>query len=69
MKSVGTFVGNPTAIFQTIMDKTLPLSMGPIEVTFLLLFVIAIFFGVVYSKRVRTCIGYLVGHGIGQGNF
>jgi len=64
-KSVCTFAGNLSAIFQTIMDVTLPFSIGPIEVTFLLLFVIAIFFGVVYSKRLRTCISYLAGQGIG----
>jgi|GEM_PF-5105137 len=64
-KSVCTFIGNPSAIFQTIMDVILPLSMGPIEATFLLLFVVAVFFGVVYSKRLRICISYLVGQGIG----
>ncbi len=64
-KSVCAFIGNPSAIFQTIMDVTLPLSMGPNEITFMLLFVTAIFFGVVYSKRLRICISYLVGQGIG----
>lgn len=64
-KSVCTFIGNPSAIFQTIMDVPLPLVMGPIEVTFLLLSLMAIFFGVVYSKRLRICISYLVGQGIG----
>jgi len=64
-KSACTFVGNPSAIFQTIMDMTLPLSIEPIEVTILILFVVAFFFGVVYSKRLRICISYLVGHGIG----
>jgi len=65
MKSVCTFAGNPSAIFQTIMDVTVPLSIGPNEITFLVLFVVAIFFGVVYSKRLRICIGYLVGDRIG----
>ena len=64
-KSVCTFIGNPSAIFQTIMDVTLPLSIGPIEIMFLLLSLMAIFFGVVYSKRLRICISYLVGQGIG----
>ena len=64
-KSVCMFIGNPAAIFQTIMDVTLPLSIGPIEITFLLLSLIAIFFGVVYSIRLRMCISYLVGQGIG----
>ncbi|MDH5451354.1 MAG: hypothetical protein OEY40_03010 [Candidatus Bathyarchaeota archaeon] len=64
-KSGCTFVGKPSAIFQTIMDMTLPLSIGPIEVTFLILFVVAVSFGVVYSKHLHTCISYLVGHGIG----
>lgn len=64
-KSACTFVGNPPAIFQTIMDMTLPLAIGPIEVTFLISFVVAVFFGVVYSKRLRICISYLVGQGIG----
>ena len=64
-KSVCTFAGNLSAIFQTIMDVTLPLSIGPIEITFLLLFVVTIFLGVVYSKRLRICISYLVGQGIG----
>ena len=64
-KSACTFAENPPAIFQTIMDMTLPLSIGPIEVTFLTLFVVAAFFGVVYSKHLHTCISHLVGHGIG----
>jgi len=64
-KSACMLIGKPSAIFQTIMDVMLPLSMGPIEVTLLLLSLMAIFFGVVYSKRVRICISYLVGQGIG----
>ncbi|UCF59494.1 MAG: hypothetical protein JSV15_03555 [Candidatus Bathyarchaeota archaeon] len=64
-KSGCTFVGNSSAIFQIIMDMTLLLSIGPIEVTFLILFVVAVFFGVVYSKRLHICMSYLVGHGIG----
>jgi galactitol-specific phosphotransferase system IIC component len=60
-KSVCAFAGNPSAIFQAIMDVTVPLSIGPTEMTFLVLFVIAIFFGVVYSKRLRIFIDYLVG--------
>ena len=64
-KSACMLIGKPSAIFQTIMDGMLPLSMEPIEATFLLLFVVAIFFGVVYSKRMRIRISYLVGQRIG----
>jgi len=64
-KNACMLIGNPSAIFQTIMDVMFPLSMGPIEIMFLLLFVVAIFFGVVYSKRLRICISYLVGQRIG----
>lgn len=65
MKSVCMFAGNPSAIFKTIMDVTVPLSIGPTEMTFLVLFVITIFFGVVYLKRLRICFDYLVGDRIG----
>jgi len=64
-RSVCTFAETSSAIFQTIMDVTAPLSIGPTEITFLFLFVIAIFLGVAYSRRLRICINYLVGHGIG----
>jgi len=64
-KSACMLIGKPSAIFQTIIDVIPPLSMGPIEVTFLLLFVVTIFFGVVYSKRVRIFTSYWVGQRIG----
>lgn len=65
MKGVWIFLGEPTAIFQMIMDATLPLSMGPNEVAFLLLAFTAAFIGFAYSKRVRVCIDYLWGRRIG----
>ena len=68
-KSVFMFMGEPVAIFQMVMDAMLPLSMGPIEVTFLIAFIVSFCLGLVYSRRVRMCIGQLVGQGIGQGNF
>jgi hypothetical protein len=64
-KSACTLSGNPSAVFQTIMDMTLPLSIGPTEATFLILFVVAFFFGVVYSKHLHICISYLASDGIG----
>ena len=64
-KGVWMFMGEPTAIFQMVMEATVPLSMGPNEVAFLLLFFAAAFIGFAYSKRVRMCIDYLRGHGIG----
>ncbi|UCE28636.1 MAG: hypothetical protein JSV85_04995 [Candidatus Bathyarchaeota archaeon] len=62
-------MGEPAAIFQMVMDTMLPLSMGPIEVTFLVVFIVSIFLGLADSKRVRMCISHLVGQSIGQGNF
>lgn len=54
IKSAYTLIGNPSALFPKIMNATLPLSMGPAEITFLTLFVVAIFIAIVYSKRERT---------------
>ena len=68
-RSAYVFMGEPAAVFQMVMDAMLPLSMGPIEVTFLIVFVVSIFLGLVYSRRVRMCVGQLVGQGIGQGSF
>lgn len=69
MRSACMSMGEPAAIFQMVMDTMLPLSMGPIEVTFLVVFIVSIFLGLAYSKRVRMCISHLVGQSIGQGNF
>ena len=64
-KGVCTFAGKPAAIFQTIMDVTIPLSIGTNEITFLLLLVTAIFLGLFYSKHLRIYINNLVGHKVG----
>ena len=62
-KGVWMFIEEPTAIFQMVIDATFPLSMGPNEVAFLLLFFAAAFIGFAYSRRV--CIDYLRGQRIG----